>query len=114
MILRRCQAGEATDNSASTANELSYSCRACLSPLFSMYPAATTCSQCASLPANSWSVCNGPAVVPADGFFQSHPRSPVVSLIELWAWVCFVCFCCSKVRLLGLLEMCIAKACTHQ
>lgn len=69
-----------TDNSTSAPNELSFSCRPCQSPQFSFYPSAPSCSQCASLPANSWAVCNEAALVPADGFYQSHPRSPVVGL----------------------------------
>jgi hypothetical protein len=80
VVLRRCQAGEYTDNSTSAPNELSFSCRPCQSPQFSFYPSATACSQCAALPANSWAVCNEAALVPADGFYQSHPRSPVVSV----------------------------------
>lgn len=81
VILRSCQAGEYTDNSTSVPNELSFSCRSCQSPQYSFYPSATGCSQCASLPPESWAVCNEAAVVPADGFYQSHPRSPVVSAV---------------------------------
>jgi len=81
VILRSCQAGEYTDNSTSVPNELSFSCRPCQSPQYSFYPSATGCSQCASLPPESWAVCNEAAVVPADGFYQSHPRSPVVSAV---------------------------------
>lgn len=81
VILRQCQAGEYTDNSTSAPNELSFSCRPCQSPQYSFYPSATSCSQCALLPVNSWSVCNEAALVPADGYYQSHPRSPVVSCL---------------------------------
>jgi hypothetical protein len=77
--LRRCQAGEHTDMRESVSNELSYKCSPCMSPQFSFFPEATSCSQCDALPSGSWAVCNLAALVPADGFYQSHPRSPVVS-----------------------------------
>ena len=79
VVLRKCYAGEFTNTAFSTKVEKSYSCWQCLSPTYSFYPTANSCSQCAALPPNSYSICNLAAVVPADGFYQSHPRSPVVS-----------------------------------
>lgn len=80
VILRHCVPGEFTDNSTSTSIEASYTCRRCPSPQFSFYPTAPTCSQCAMLPLGSYDVCNMAALVPADGWYQSHPRIPVVGV----------------------------------
>lgn len=82
VIMRECQAGEYTDTSASAPNEQSFRCAPCQSPQFSFYPKANSCSQCASLPVDSFAACNLAALVPADGFYQSHPRSPVVSCVS--------------------------------
>jgi hypothetical protein len=79
VVLSRCQSGQFTDKSGTSSTQESFTCRACPSPLFSLYPSSTQCQQCASLAANSWAVCNGPALVPANGFYQSHPRSLLVS-----------------------------------
>jgi hypothetical protein len=32
------------------------------------------------LPLGSYDVCNMAALIPADGWYQSHPRSPVVRI----------------------------------
>jgi hypothetical protein len=79
LVLSRCQSGQFTDRSGTSSTQESFACGACPSPLFSLYPSSSHCQQCASLAANSWAVCNGPALVPANGFYQSHPRSLLVS-----------------------------------
>jgi len=79
LLVRPCQAGESTNLIAyGNRTILEYTCAACLSPTYSFYPSAPNCSQCSNLTRNGLDVCNTAAVVPAPGFYQSHPRSPLV------------------------------------
>lgn len=78
LVLRQCQAGEHTATET-VGGEQAQMCEACSAPSFSFYPKSESCSQCANLTRNAVAVCNRAAVVPANGFYQSHPRSPLVS-----------------------------------
>jgi hypothetical protein len=98
--------GEATKRDI-VGNTESVTCIPCEAPSFSFYPAAPECSQCLNLPRGAAAVCNGPAVVPANGSWQSHPRSPKVGVMheeQRYAVdlpVCMqhcntVCLCCQQ------------------
>ncbi|WIA16706.1 hypothetical protein OEZ85_013362 [Tetradesmus obliquus] len=75
--LRGCWAGEYTF-SRSTGIKQAIMCGQCTAPQYSFYPSANECGQCLELLLNGYVVCNGPAVVPANGVYQSHPRSPLL------------------------------------
>lgn len=77
LVLRECQAGEHNQTQQNSSPQSSI-CEACNSPDYSFYPQAHQCGQCALLGRNSYSFCSGAAVVPANGSYQSHPRSPLV------------------------------------
>jgi hypothetical protein len=76
--LRGCWAGEYTFIE-SVGDKQAIMCGQCKAPQYSVYPSANECGQCIKLLLNGYVVCNGAAVVPANGTYQSHPRSPLVS-----------------------------------
>jgi hypothetical protein len=76
--LRGCWAGEHTLEEL-VGDKRVIMCVQCKAPEYSLYPSANMCGQCIKLLLNGYAVCNGPAVVPANGVYQSHPRSPLVS-----------------------------------
>jgi hypothetical protein len=81
--------GEATLKG--TAGDTPYeTCEPCNAPEFSFYPSAPRCSQCLELPSGAAAVCNGPAVVPANGYWQSHPRSPKVCMPQQHSTSCML------------------------
>eukprot|EP00878_Enallax_costatus_P009740 GHUV01010172.1.p1 GENE.GHUV01010172.1~~GHUV01010172.1.p1 ORF type:complete len:404 (+),score=84.90 GHUV01010172.1:227-1438(+) len=77
LVIRECQAGESTVQQ-SVGSDSSTKCEMCNSPLYSFYPQAPVCGQCALLGNNLYDLCNLAAVVPANGVYQSHPRSPLL------------------------------------
>lgn len=77
LVLRQCAAGEHTPVET-VGGEQAQVCEACSFPEYSFYPKSKSCSQCTRLTRNAAAVCNLAAVVPETGFYQSHPRNPLV------------------------------------
>jgi hypothetical protein len=69
--LKECTAGQAVQRGRQP--HLYAGCTNCTNPLFSFDPSASQCSTCP--PAGTYKVCSGSVVTPADGYWQSHPRS---------------------------------------
>jgi hypothetical protein len=69
--LKACTAGQAVQRGRQP--HLYAGCTNCTNPLFSFDPSAPQCSTCP--PAGTYKVCSGDVVTPADGFWQSNPRS---------------------------------------
>ena len=69
--LKECTAGQAVLRGRRP--DLYAGCTNCTNPLFSFDPAAPQCSTCP--PPGTYSVCSGDVLTPADGYWQSHPRS---------------------------------------
>jgi hypothetical protein len=69
--LKQCTAGQAVQRGRRP--DLYAGCTNCTNPLFSFDPSATQCSTCP--PAGTYKVCSGDVVTPADGYWQSNPRS---------------------------------------
>jgi hypothetical protein len=69
--LKECTAGQAVQRGRQP--HLYAGCTNCTNPLFSFDPSASQCSTCP--PAGTYKVCSGGVVTPADGYWQSHPRS---------------------------------------
>jgi hypothetical protein len=69
--LQECKPGQAVLRGRGT--DLFAGCTNCTTPLFSFDPAAPECSTCP--PPDQFSVCSGGIITPADGYWQSNPRS---------------------------------------
>jgi hypothetical protein len=69
--LKQCTAGQAVQRGRRP--DLYAGCTNCTNPLFSFDPSATQCSTCP--PAGTYKLCSGDVVTPADGYWQSNPRS---------------------------------------
>jgi hypothetical protein len=69
--LKECTAGQAVLRGRRP--DLYAGCTNCTNPLFSFDPVAPQCSTCP--PPGTYSVCSGDVLTPADGYWQSHPRS---------------------------------------
>ena len=69
--LKECTAGQAVLRGRRP--DLYAGCTNCTNPLFSFDPTASQCSTCP--PPGTYKVCSGDVLTPADGYWQSHPRS---------------------------------------